>query len=164
MSDKCVQKLKNDLSWEEKNVVFWKLFQKLGIQLLQTWNKTWKTKTFPSIMTSHNHGGQLIHVSLIKAYYSILTVSDVALKLNRSQLSVGKVVRLSTDWLDTAHPLVFPLRWVALAELYKNHHQSGKLVWKQHYSCAYFKVLLSSKPWNKAIRMWHTSISNKTLL
>ena len=64
----------------------------------------------------------------------------LALKLNRSQLSVvchcgqsGEVI----DWLDAAHRLVLPLRQVAIAQLYKNHHQSGnaasgKLVWKQH--------------------------------
>ena len=59
---------------------------------------------------------------------------DVILKLNRSQLTVGKAARLLIDWLDAAHHLIFPLRRV---ELYKNHFQSanaasGKLVLKQH--------------------------------
>ena len=51
--------------------------------------------------------------------------------------ALGKAARLSTNWLDAAQRLVFPLRRVALVQLYKYHHQcgnamSGKLVWKQH--------------------------------
>ena len=51
--------------------------------------------------------------------------------------AVGKAARLSINWLDAACRLVIPLRQVALAQLYKYHHQSGnaasgKLVWKQH--------------------------------
>ena len=51
--------------------------------------------------------------------------------------AVGKAARLSIYWHDAACRLVIPLRQVALAQLYKNHHQSGnaassKLVWKQH--------------------------------
>ena len=69
-----------------------------------------------------------------------LPPSGIAPELNRIQLSVicrggqrSKVI----DWLDAACRLVFPLRQVALAQLYKYHHQSsnaasGKLVWKQH--------------------------------
>ena len=45
--------------------------------------------------------------------------------------AVGKVARLSIYWLDAACRLVIPLRQVALAQLYNNHHQSGNLVWKQ---------------------------------
>ena len=65
----------------------------------------------------------------------------IGFKLNRSQLSavatVGKAARLLIDWLDAAYRLVFPLRQVALSQLYKYHHQSsnaasGKLVLKQH--------------------------------
>ena len=46
---------------------------------------------------------------------------------------------LSINWLDTAYRLAFSLRQVALAQLYKYHHQSGnaasgKLVQKQHKS------------------------------
>ena len=52
--------------------------------------------------------------------------------------AVSKAARLSIYWLDAACRLVIPLRQVALAQLYKNHHQSGnaasgKLVWNQHY-------------------------------
>ena len=56
--------------------------------------------------------------------------------------AVGKAARLSINWLDAACRLLIPLRQVALAQLYKSHHQSGnaasgKLVWNQHYSpCA----------------------------
>ena len=51
--------------------------------------------------------------------------------------AVGKAARLSINWLDAACRSVIPLRQVALAQLYKYHHQSGnvasgKLVWKQH--------------------------------
>ena len=51
--------------------------------------------------------------------------------------AVGKAARLSIYWLDAACRLVIPLRQVALAQLYKYHHQSGnaasgKLVWNQH--------------------------------
>ena len=51
--------------------------------------------------------------------------------------AVGKAARLSIYWQDAACRLVIPLRQVALAQLYKYHHQSGnaasgKLVWKQH--------------------------------
>ena len=51
--------------------------------------------------------------------------------------AVGKVARLSIYWQDAACRLVISLRQVALAQLYKYHHQSGnaargKLVWKQH--------------------------------
>ena len=51
--------------------------------------------------------------------------------------AVSKAARLSINWLDAACRLVIPLRQVALAQLYKYHHQSGnaasgKLVWKQH--------------------------------
>ena len=42
--------------------------------------------------------------------------------------AVGKMVRLSIDRLDAAHRLVFPLRGVALAQLYKYHHQSSNVV------------------------------------
>ena len=50
--------------------------------------------------------------------------------------AVGKAARLSIYWLDAACRLVIPLRQVALAQLYKYHHQSGnaasgKLVWNQ---------------------------------
>ena len=56
--------------------------------------------------------------------------------------AVGKAVGLSIDWQDAAYRLVFPLLQVALAQLFKNHHQSGnaangRLVWKQHYSAVY---------------------------
>ena len=56
--------------------------------------------------------------------------------------TVGKVARLSIYWQDSACRLVIPLRQVALAELYKYHHQSGnavsgELVWKQHNSPPY---------------------------
>ena len=53
--------------------------------------------------------------------------------------AVGKAARLSIyNWHDAACRLVIPVRQVVLAQLYKNHHQSGnaasgKLVWKQHY-------------------------------
>ena len=52
---------------------------------------------------------------------------------------MGKVARLSIYWNDAACRLVIPLRQAALAQWYKNNHQSsnaarGKLVWKQHYS------------------------------
>ena len=51
--------------------------------------------------------------------------------------AVGKAARLSIYWEDAACRLVIPLQQVALAQLYKYHHQSGnaassKLVWKQH--------------------------------
>ena len=39
--------------------------------------------------------------------------------------AVGKAARLSIYWLDAACRLVIPLRQVALAQLYKYHHQSG---------------------------------------
>ena len=52
---------------------------------------------------------------------------------------MGKAARLSIYRQDAAYRSVFPLRQVALAQLYKNHHQSGdaasgKLVWKRHYA------------------------------
>ena len=40
--------------------------------------------------------------------------------------AVGKAARLSIYWLDAACRLVIPLRQVALAQLNKYHHQSGK--------------------------------------
>ena len=51
--------------------------------------------------------------------------------------AVGKAARLLIYWQAAACRLVIPLRQVALAQLYKYHHQSGnaassKLVWKQH--------------------------------
>ena len=52
--------------------------------------------------------------------------------------AVGKAAGLLIYWQDAAYRLVFPLQLqVALAQFYKNHHQSsntasGKLVWKQH--------------------------------
>ena len=51
--------------------------------------------------------------------------------------AVGKAARLLIYWHDASCRLVIPLQQVALAQLYKNHHQSGnvmsgKLVWKQH--------------------------------
>ena len=51
--------------------------------------------------------------------------------------AVGKAAGLLIYWQDTAYRLDFPLRQVALAQLYKSRHQSGnvasgKLVWKQH--------------------------------
>ena len=57
--------------------------------------------------------------------------------------AVGKAARLSIYWLDAACRLVISLRQVALAQLYKNHHQSGnaasgKLVWKQHKGATIF--------------------------
>ena len=76
---------------------------------------------------------------------STLSPSGIAPKLNRIQLSAicrgrqsGKVID-QLNWLDPACRLVIPLRQVALAQLYKYHHQSGnaasgKLVWKQHKS------------------------------
>ena len=67
--------------------------------------------------------------------------SGIASELNQIQQSVvcwfgqsGEVI----DWLaDAPYCLVFPLRQVVLAQLYKYHPQSdnvasGKLVWKQH--------------------------------
>ena len=40
--------------------------------------------------------------------------------------AVGKVARLSIYWQDTTCRLVIPERQVALAQLYKHHHQSGE--------------------------------------
>ena len=59
---------------------------------------------------------------------------------------VGKAARLSINWLDAACGLVIPLRQVALAQLYKYHHQrgnaaSGKLVWKQHKAGFILEIL-----------------------
>ena len=61
------------------------------------------------------------------------------IEFNCLRSAVGKAGRLSIYWQDAACRLVIPLRQVALAQLYKYHHQSGnaasgKLVWKQHYS------------------------------
>ena len=64
--------------------------------------------------------------------------------------AVGKAARLSIYWHDAACRLIIPLRQVALAQLYKNHHHSsnvasGKLVWNQHYdihSAVYIGVAL----------------------
>ena len=74
-----------------------------------------------------------------------LSPSGISPEFNRIQLSAichvgqsGKVIDLLA-W--RCLPLGHPLRQVALAQLYKNRHQSGnatsgKLVWKQHYPCS----------------------------
>ena len=57
-----------------------------------------------------------------------LSPSGIAPELNRICLRsvvVGKAGRLSIYWQDAACRLVIPLRQVALAQLYKYHHQSG---------------------------------------
>ena len=38
--------------------------------------------------------------------------------------AVGKAARISIDRIDAAYRLVFPIRQVALAQLYKYHHQN----------------------------------------
>ena len=74
--------------------------------------------------------------------------------------AVGKAARLSIYWHDAACCLVIPLRQVVLAQLYKNHHQSGnaarcKLVWKQHYrgSCL-ARHWLATQVSYKAVLLW----------
>ena len=73
-----------------------------------------------------------------------LSPGGIALELNRIQLSAIDLPRWakrqgyrSIYWQKATCRLVIPLRQVALAQLYKYHHQSGnaasgKLVWKQH--------------------------------
>ena len=61
--------------------------------------------------------------------------------------AMGKAARLLIYWQDAACRLVIPVRQVALLQLYKYHHQSGKavsskLVWKQHNSGSCFCVSL----------------------
>ena len=57
-----------------------------------------------------------------------LSPSGIAPKYNRIQLwsgALGKTMGTLIDWQDTAYCLVFPLRQVELAQLYKYDHQSG---------------------------------------
>ena len=61
--------------------------------------------------------------------------------------AMGKAARLLIYWQDAACRLVIPERQVALVQLYKYHHQSGKavsskLVWNQHNSRSRFCVSL----------------------
>ena len=59
-----------------------------------------------------------------------------SLELHRSRVEFNcmrfaassKAARLSIDWRDAAYHLVFPTQQVALAQLYKYHHQSGNVV------------------------------------
>ena len=92
--------------------------------------------------------------------------------------TVGKTARLSIYWLDAACGLVIPLRQVALAQLYKYHHQSsnvtsGKLVWKQHehtltatLTCSYHSGTSFYEPyvhWSSPNRrkLWGSSLSTR---
>ena len=70
------------------------------------------------------HGYSCGHAAL--AYHQAVSLlSWIEVNCLRTA-AVGKAVRLSTYWQDTACHLVIALRQVALAQLYKYHHQSSK--------------------------------------
>ena len=87
---------------------------------------------------------QLSAATLLWLYHRVASLpSWIEFNCLRSA-AVGKAARLSIYWQDAACRLVIPLRQVALVQLYKYHHQSGKLVWKQHYTLITVKVLVPS--------------------